>query len=300
MRILLTTVWLLVTVSLYAQEIAITFDDAPTPETTLFTGNERTKRIIQQLKDEKVAQVAFFVTTININNETRNRLLQYIEAGHVLANHSHTHQWIHQIGTAGYITDLKKAHEILKAFPSYKPWFRYPFLDEGKTKTARDSIRTALSSISLTNGYVTIDNYDWYINALLRKAIQEKKKINEDNLRKFYIDHVYSSIEFYDNIAKKTLGRSPKHVLLLHETDISAKFIGDLVRHLRSKGWKIISPEEAYTDPIATQIPDVLFNGQGRVAAIARERGTLPKELVQESEDEEFLDRLAAEKKIFE
>jgi hypothetical protein len=41
-----------------------------------------------------------------------------------------------------------------------------------------------------------------------------------------------------------------------------ALFLGDLIQHLEDKGWKIISSEEAYTDPIAKEIPDVLFNNQ--------------------------------------
>lgn len=105
-----------------------------------------------------------------------------------------------------------------------------------------------------------------------------------------YVDHIWESIQFYNNIALKNLGRSPKHVLLLHENDLAALFIDDLVKHLRTNGWKIITPEEAYTDPIAQIIPDVLLNGQGRVAAIAKEKGYIGP-FVQDAEDEEFLDK---------
>jgi peptidoglycan-N-acetylglucosamine deacetylase len=119
-------------------------------------------------------------------------------------------------------------------------------------------------------------------------------------LKSTYIEHLWNSIQFYDNAAKQHLGRSPKHVLLLHENDLAAKFLGDLIKHLRSKGWNIISPAEAYEDPIANELPDVLFNGQGRVAAIARAKGIPAKELIQDSEDEEYLDRILIERKIFE
>ena len=57
---------------------------------------------------------------------------------------------------------------------------------------------------------------------------------------------------------------------------------------------------DAYQDPIAAQLPDVLFNGQGRVAAIAKEKGKPSRELVQESEDEAYLDEEAKRKKVFE
>jgi hypothetical protein len=182
----------------------------------------------------------------------------------------------------------------------FAPWFRYPFLDEGRSKPVRDSIRSALKDLGLSNGYVTIDNYDWYLNSLLRKAKQEGKKVNHGNLRSVYLEHIWNSVQFYDSIARQTLGRSPRHVLLLHENDLTAYFLSDLIQLLREKGWKIISPTEAYEDPIATHIPEVLFNGQGRVGAIAREKGSAAKDLIQLSEDEAFLDELLRTRKVFE
>jgi peptidoglycan-N-acetylglucosamine deacetylase len=153
--------------------------------------------------------------------------------------------------------------------------------------------------LNLSNGYVTVDNYDWYINGLLSKASRAGKQIDFNTLKEVYLDHIWTSIQFYDSVAKNTIGRSPKHVLLLHENDLSALYLTDLIDLLHQKGWTIISPREAYTDPIATSIPDVLFNGQGRIGALAKEKGIAAKELIQSSEDEEYLDALVASKNIF-
>jgi peptidoglycan-N-acetylglucosamine deacetylase len=150
------------------------------------------------------------------------------------------------------------------------------------------------------NAYITIDNYDWHINSAVAKAIKSNTRINHDKLKKFYLEHIWNSIQFYDNIGRHVLGRSPKHVLLLHENDLAALFLGDLIQFLKDKGWKIVSPEEAYADPIAKEIPDVLFNGQGRVGAIGFAKGLQPAALIQQSEDEKYLDQLMAEVKVFE
>ena len=300
LRIVICVLFFLIGNIAFSQEIALTFDDAPTQNGPLFTGAERTKKIIQQLKSKGIERAAFFVITRNINELGIERIKQYSDAGHFLANHTHSHQRIDRLGTATYINDIRKADSVLKQMKGFKPWFRYPFLDEGRTESARDSIRGALKSMNLTNGYVTIDDYDWYLNSLLRQAIEKKQKTNDDVLRDIYIDHIWKSILFYDEVSKKVLGRSAKHVLLLHENDLAAKYIGDLIDFIRSKGWKIISPEEAYQDPISNAIPNVLFNGQGRIAAIAREKGIPARELVQESEDEEYLVKLVKERKVFE
>ena len=259
MKIRLLFILCILSIPLYGQEIALTFDDAPTPDGPFYTGMERTDRILSQLKDAGVNEVAFFVITNQINKESQKRLLKYEQAGHRLANHTNSHQWVHQIGIQAYIKDIIIADSKLRKYKSFSPWFRYPFLNEGKPESARDSIRAALKGLGLTNGYVTIDNYDWYLNGLYRTALRDGKQIDEDLLKEIYIDHVWKSIQFYDTIAKKTLGRSPKHVLLLHENDLSAKFLKDLIEFIRKNGWKIISPTEAYTDPIADQPPDVLL-----------------------------------------
>jgi peptidoglycan/xylan/chitin deacetylase (PgdA/CDA1 family) len=281
------------------QEIALTFDDAPTADGPVFRGDERTQRIIKTLRDNNVNQVAFFVVTGNITSANVHRLMQYARAGHVLANHSHTHTAIHSQGTRAYIEDIRTSDSILNTLPAYVKWFRYPFLDEGRSVSARDSIRAALDEIHLTNGYVTIDNYDWYLNHLLSKAKEKGQSVNFDKLRRVYIDHIYGSIQFYDDVARRYLGRSPIHVLLLHENDLSAMYLGDLINHLKNNGWTIRSPKDAYRDAIAGVVPDVLFNGQGRVAAIARSQGIPARTLVQVSEDEVYLDSLVSAEKIF-
>jgi peptidoglycan/xylan/chitin deacetylase (PgdA/CDA1 family) len=282
-----------------AQEIALTFDDAPTADGPVFSGQERTQRIIKTLRDNDVSQVAFFVATGNITPANVGRLVAYAVAGHLLANHSHSHTWLHQQGARAYLQDVKRSDSILNRLPGYVKWFRYPFLDEGRSVAARDSVRAGLRELHLANGYVTVDNYDWYINHLLHAAKEKGQSVDFGKLKKIYIDHIYHSIQFYDGIARKHLGRSPKHVLLLHENDLSALFLGDLIKHLKKNGWTIQSPRVAYRDPIATAVPDVLFNGQGRVAAIARSKGVPATDLVQVAEDETYLDELVRAEEVF-
>jgi len=165
-------------------------------------------------------------------------------------------------------------------------------------RSPKHDIRKALADKNYSNGYVTVDNYDWYLDHLFRTVVSEQKQIDFHKLRTIYIEHLWKSIQFYDNIALKTLGRSPRHVLLLHENDLAALFIDDLVKFIRKRGWRIISPVEAYQDAIAKTIPDVLLNNQGRVAAIAKASGYTSR-LSMDSESTQFLDELFKKEKVF-
>ena len=272
--------------------IALTFDDATRGDGSFFTGEERTARLIEELSRAGVAEAMFFVTTRNVERAGESgpeRLHAYTDAGHVLGNHSHSHQWLWRTDTDDYIADLDVAIEALRDYRNVQPYYRFPFLDEGRETEKRDTLREALRQRQLKNGYVTVDTYDWHLVTLAKEARDAGAEFELDDLRDLYVDVITRSTEFYDALAQDLLGRSPHHVLLLHENDLAALFIGDLVAELRRRGFRIIPATEAFRDPIAEREPDTLFLGQGRVAALAHEAGAPPRELVSPTEDENYL-----------
>ena len=275
-----------------AGEIALTFDDAPLAGSALMSGEEKTDRIIKQLKKHKVPDALFFVTTSNFQDNAKARLNRYTDAGFHLANHSHSHISANKISANDYLKDFYQSHLILNDFKNVLKFHRFPFLHYGDTPLKRSKINAGLNELSYQIGYTTVDNYEWYINARATQAADNNIDINFTQLRELYINTLWNSITFYDNIAKTHLGRSPKHVLLLHENEMAALFLGDLIEFLRNKGWEIISPQAAYNDPIAKEFSplDLHFNNQGRVAAIAHSKGANNKELHHPSEDTKFLD----------
>jgi hypothetical protein len=103
----------------------------------------------------------------------------------------------------------------------------------------------------LTSPSTTTTGTLTHINGAVAKAIKSNTKINYNELKKFYLEHIWNSIQFYDNIGRQVLSRSPKHVLLLHENDLATLFLGDLIQFLKDKGWKIIPRKK----PIPTPSP---------------------------------------------
>lgn len=272
--------------------IALTFDDATRGDGPFFSGSERTDKLIQALAQAGVAEAMFFVTTRNVANAGESgpaRLGAYTDAGHVLGNHSHSHQWLWRTDTDAYIADVDKAIAFLADFDNVQPYYRFPYLDEGRDVGKRDALREVLESRGLKNGYVTIDTYDWHLVSLAKEARLAGAEMDLDDLRDLYVDVISRSVEFYDSMAQQTLGRSPHHVLLLHENDLAALFIGDLVEELRERGFRVVPSTVAFDDPIAGREPETLFLGQGRVAALAHEAGWVPQDLVSPTEDEAYL-----------
>lgn len=282
-----------------AKEIALTFDDAPRGDTPLLgTGEERTRLLIENLKKADVPQVVIFANTHNFHERGKARIDRYVKAGHLIANHTHSHPNVLKTELGDYVSDIRRAHETLKTREGFTPLFRFPYLREGETRKKRDGLRAELKSLGLRNGYITVDTYDWSFDFQVQEAIKAGKTVDREALGKLYVDILMKDVEHDDGMARKLLKRSPKHVILLHENDVAALYVGDLVAALRKAGWKIIAPAEAYEDSISTYLAKTIApHNPGRIGEIARDRGVLKKKWWSDHCDEDLIGRRLVETK---
>lgn len=262
------------------KRIALTYDDAPRGDGLMFDGTERTQTMIEAWETAKTGPVAIFATTQGMTDDQgRARIQSYADAGHMIANHSHSHNWASRTDTEAYIADIEQAEVILDGLPNRRPWYRFPYLDEGGygdeeiALAKRNRLREALSDRNLMSGYVTVDTYDWHLDSLWQRAVRDGMTVDRAALAQVYVDMVVDAANHYDRMGQAVLGRRPAHVLLLHENDLAASFTVEMVTALRADGWTIIDPDEAFADPIANQLPETRFSGAGRIAALARDAG---------------------------
>lgn len=281
LRICLLLTLLLSSPALADKRIALSFDDAPRHRGAFFTPEERTVKLIAALRQAKVRQAVFFVNPGRLDTPDgaggEQRIAAYAAAGHAIANHSFSHPHLSERTADEFLADVDKAEVWLKGRPGYRPWLRFPFLDEGgKDKAKRDAVRAGLAARGLRNGYVTADGSDWHLEQLTIDAKAAGKPMDMKALRRLYLQMQLSAAEYHDAMARSTLGRSPAHVLLLHETDLAALFIGDLVTELRRQGWTVITADQAYADPLRKAFPDVPFAYGTLTGAMAWEKDIDP------------------------
>jgi peptidoglycan-N-acetylglucosamine deacetylase len=275
------------------KRIALTFDDVPRMEGAFLTRDDRRAKLIAALKQAKVKQAAFFVNPGHLSDLNdpieANKVMDYVRAGHMIANHTMTHGNLSEMTAEAYLADIDKTERWLKGRKGYRPWFRFTFLNEGRSdKVKRDAIRTGLRARGLSNGYVTAEASDWHIENLTIESKQKRRFMDRDGLRDLYVQRHVEAANFYNDLAVKALGRSPAHVMLLHETDIAALYIQDLVAALRADGWKIITADKAYADPIARAMPDTPSAQGGLIEALAWEKN-LPEPRWYKYNDTELL-----------
>ncbi len=259
------------------KRIAITIDDTPRGAGPLIKRETRAAMLIDALRTAGVQQAAFFANPGQINPAAKHdeELAAYVRAGHVLANHTAKHSILNRTSSDAFLADIDSAEDWLKQQRGYRPWFRYPQLAQGgRDHKKRDAVRDGLRQRGLRHGYVTADGWDWYLEGLTGRAIKAGKPINRDALRDLYVETHVMSANFADNLAQRAVGRRPAQILLLHETDLAALYLPDLVRALKNDGWTIITADEAYADPMAKLPEPVIADADGTlIQMLSWERG---------------------------
>ncbi|WP_082472666.1 polysaccharide deacetylase family protein [Sphingomonas sp. Leaf357] len=240
--------------------IALSFDDAPRGPGAFLSVDRRNTKLIAALRDAGVEQAAFFLNPgrITPGDGDEQRIGRYVAAGHVIANHTFLHAHLSAISAAAFVDQIDKADDWLKGRPGFRPWFRFPALDEGgPNKAKRDAVRAGLKARGLRNGYASVDGSDWFMEGQTIAAKKAGKPIDMAALRDLYVETMVQSANFSDDLMRRTLGRAVPQMLLLHETDIAALFVADLVAALRRDGWTIVTADRAFADPAYRVQPDI-------------------------------------------
>jgi peptidoglycan/xylan/chitin deacetylase (PgdA/CDA1 family) len=260
---------------LQAQSLALSFDDGPDlGDRVRMDAAGRNQAILAALKAARVQSVLFATGRRCLESpEARALVRAWGEAGHRIANHSYAHGSLDATPLEAFKADFDRNDALLQGLPGFTAWFRFPYLKEGDTAAKRDGVRAFLKARGYRAGHVSIDASDWYYNARLQERLEKDPGADLAPYRKAYLAHLLGRATYYDGLAKQLLGREPGHVILLHHNLINALFLGDVIAMFRAAGWKLISPAEAYEDPLYRSEPRNLPAGESLLWALAREKG---------------------------
>jgi peptidoglycan-N-acetylglucosamine deacetylase len=242
------------------KRIAFSFDDAPRAPGAFLDAGQRPQMLIAALKEGGVKGAVFFTNPgrIGLDSDHEKAISAYVAAGHLIANHTANHMALSAVSAAVFLADVDAAERYLRGKPGYRPWLRFPRLDEGgRDKAKRDAVRAGLKQRGMRNGYVTADGWDWFMEGRTVEAARTQQPMDIAALKQLYVETNVESAEAADKLARRTLGRAPVQMLLLHETDLAALYVADLAKALRAKGWQIVSADVAYADPMGKAQPDV-------------------------------------------
>jgi len=277
--------------AMQTRQIAITMDDFQWNKSVKLSPEERNRAILEALRSRGNLKAALFVACKNVGSDKGITLLgEWDRAGHLIGNHSFSHKYLNssKVTPEVFAADILKCEDVIKNFSGFQKLFRFPYLKEGETAAKRDAIRTFLKQNGYRTGHVTIDASDWAIDDRLSVRLAKDSAANLKPYRDFYLSHMWERALYYDDLARKVLGRSVKHTVLTHFNLLNALFLGDLLDMFKGKGWQLINAAEAFKDPVFSAEPRIVPAGESIVWALAKETGKFDKLLRYPGEDSEY------------
>ncbi len=257
-----------------ARTVSLTFDDGLDP------GKEPQARawndaILAGLRSADVKAMVFPSLLHTGGAEGRALVRDWAEAGHAVGNHTSKHRSLGspRITLDAFIQHVQEADEAFRGLPTWTPRLRFPYLKEGETREKRDGMRAWMRENGYRPAPVSIDTSDWYFDQLHRAHAKAGDSAKLAALKAAYVKHLLDRAEYYDDLARRVIGRSPAHVLLMHVNALNAAALPDVIAAFTSRGWTIVAPAKAFEDPLYASEPDTLPAGESIVWAHARAKG---------------------------
>ena len=246
-----------------AQEVALTFDDLPA-HSTLPPNLSRVdiaKIIISDLQSAHAPKTYRFVNAGKLENVPADIdvLKMWRAAGFPLGSHTYSHMSLTANSAEAFEQDIRKNEPVLESLMAGNDWhwFRYPFLWEGDTFEKRRAIRAYLTANGYRVAQVTLDFEDYAWNDPYARCVVKNDAAAIERLKALYISTAVEYIRLGQTMAKLIYGRDIKHVLLLHLGGFETVMLPQLLTYLHSRGFSLVTLEEAETDSAYQSDPNV-------------------------------------------
>lgn len=256
-----------------AQTLSLTFDDGLDPAAQP-RAQEWNAQLLAGLEQQGVPAMVF-PSLARTGQAGLDLIRDWAAAGHAVGNHTSRHRSLSsaQVTLEDFITDVEEADARLRALPGFVPMLRFPYLKEGNTVEKRDGIRRWMEEHGYRSAAVSIDASDWYYNQQYLAFMDQGLPGKAVQVQSAYVGHLLERATYYDGLARQALGRSPKHVMLLHVSALNAASVGEIIRAFRERGWEFVPPASAFSDPLYALQPDILPAGESIVWALAKQQG---------------------------
>jgi peptidoglycan/xylan/chitin deacetylase (PgdA/CDA1 family) len=246
----------------FGQGVALTFDDLPL-NGDLPPGATRaqiTRDVLAVLSQHKVPQVFGFVNARKLedNKDSVDALKLWVAAGERVGNHTYSHIDLHQNTPEAFERDSAQNEPVLELLSDKDDWrwLRYPFLREGDTVEKRRAVRSYLHDRGYKIAEVTLDYEDYLWNSAYAHCVAKHDARSIEWLTSNYLSVASAYIDGNREMAKLVFGHDINHVLLLHLGAFSGTILPQLLDLLHEKGLRLITLEEAQTDPAYQADPD--------------------------------------------
>src|ERR1700728_877031 len=258
----------------HAQKLAITLDDLPSNGELPpgVTRTETAKKVVEILKKYHVPPVYGFINAKKLEgSEDGAEALRVWAAAEPFGNHTYSHMNLEENTPETFEREIEENEPTLEllALGVSKDgkkdwhWLRYPYLHEGDTVEKRRAIRTYLKAHGYRIAQVTLDWEDYMWNFAYARCAAKGDTKSMEWLHSSYLSTASDFLDLGREQAKLIYGHDINYVLLMHLGAYSSTILPDALDLLKKKGCKLVTLEEAESDPAYDGDPDVGLHDAG-------------------------------------
>lgn len=246
-----------------AGALAVTFDDLPWVG-GLAPGESRTqatRRLLAALADHGAPAVGFVDCGRARPDEPGLRM--WLEAGHLLGNHTENHVDLDRAGAAAWLAAARRCDTFLRNLTGDTAiYFRYPYLHRGRTQALHSAAREGLEDMGAPVAPVTIVTLDWVLAVPYTNALRASDRSRAREIGEALVEHVARAAAHYREVAREKTGGDVAHILLLHHNALAADYLGAVLDRLRGDGFRFVTLETVLRDPVYDR-PDDYIGPEG-------------------------------------
>jgi peptidoglycan/xylan/chitin deacetylase (PgdA/CDA1 family) len=251
-----------------AQKLAITMDDLPVNGMLPpgVTRAETTKNVLAILKERLVPPVYGFINAKKLEGSADGaEALRLWAAAEPVGNHTYAHMDLEQNTPEAFEREIEQDEPALELLAKNDDWhwLRYPYLHEGDTVEKRRAVRAYLKARGYRIAQVTLDWEDYLWNTAYARCVAKNDTKSIAWLRSSYLNTASEFLDLGREQAKLIYGHEINYVLLLHLGAFSSTILPDALELLKKKGFKLVTLEEAESDPAYEGDPDVGLHDAG-------------------------------------
>lgn len=253
--------------------MAITMDDFNLSFDIGLSQQARHEHILEAF-DAVGHKAAGFVTGEFVNSDWGQSVVRdWLDAGHLIANHTWSHPHADQTDTEAYLSDIKRNHDYLLTVEGSSDFFRFPFLDDGGNRDQQVALFDGLKRLGLRNSPVTIDAVDWFTTARMEAALRSNPEADLKPYKNYFVEMCVTLSNHWDETARALGFTSLPHLMLLHHNVLNGFFLKDVLLALKADGWRFIDAAEALEFPQFHELPSEPTRGRNWLTLKALEAG---------------------------
>ena len=225
------------------KRIALTIDDLPFVSRYITQKQEGGTEIVDMLL-RHLLQNDVRVTGFVIGKNADEKLLgKWHSGGHLLANHTYSHLQLSNISSDEFEKDVIKNEKILAQFleNNTEKYFRFPYLDAGKTAEQRNAALDFLYQRSYTIAPVTLDSKDYIYNEYFTEAWQNDDVKTMQYAVNEYWEYTKMVIEFRERQAIHFYGKPVGLIMLIHANRINSHGLDRMITSIKAMGYEFVS-----------------------------------------------------------